>query len=96
MSEGGSTRFVVLHHVEAGGAHFDLILAGHSHGGQIRLPIYGALVLPKGVGRVNAIGHEAATGDVVTIGIDRGQPSFSGEDYDPFAKNSRVATGQHE
>jgi predicted MPP superfamily phosphohydrolase len=32
------------------GRQFDLILAGHSHGGQVRLPIVGALVLPKGVG----------------------------------------------
>ena len=30
---------------------FDLILAGHSHGGQVRLPIYGPLILPFGVGR---------------------------------------------
>jgi predicted MPP superfamily phosphohydrolase len=28
---------------------FDIILAGHSHGGQVRLPFVGALVLPSGV-----------------------------------------------
>jgi len=30
---------------------FDLVLAGHSHGGQVRLPLYGALVVPFNVGR---------------------------------------------
>ena len=29
---------------------FDLILAGHSHGGQVRLPLLGALIVPHGVG----------------------------------------------
>ena len=33
------------------GRKFDLALAGHSHGGQIRLPFLGALLTPGGVGR---------------------------------------------
>jgi predicted MPP superfamily phosphohydrolase len=32
------------------GRRFDLILSGHSHGGQVRLPFYGALIVPHGVG----------------------------------------------
>jgi predicted MPP superfamily phosphohydrolase len=31
-------------------ADFDLVLAGHSHGGQVRLPFVGPLILPGGVG----------------------------------------------
>jgi hypothetical protein len=33
------------------GARFDLILSGHSHGGQVRLPGIGALLAPSGVGK---------------------------------------------
>ncbi|MCI5165374.1 MAG: hypothetical protein D3903_04625 [Candidatus Electrothrix sp. GM3_4] len=29
----------------------DLILSGHSHGGQVRLPFYGSITVPYGVGR---------------------------------------------
>jgi len=32
-------------------SRFDLILAGHSHGGQVRLPFLGAIIVPGGVGQ---------------------------------------------
>ena len=34
---------------QLGGQKFDLLLAGHSHGGQVRIPLYGALKLPSRV-----------------------------------------------
>jgi len=48
------TRSIFLMHYPAwvkkmGDAKYDLILAGHSHGGQVRLPFFGAVHLPWGV-----------------------------------------------
>jgi predicted MPP superfamily phosphohydrolase len=45
---------------------YDLLLAGHTHGGQICLPRYGALVTNCGIDRVRASGlhhHPAEAGD---------------------------------
>lgn len=47
-----SRQVLLLHYPQVANGldrRFDLILAGHSHGGQIRLPILGALVVPNGV-----------------------------------------------
>lgn len=39
------------HVTEMRDRRFDLLLAGHSHGGQVRLPFFGALLLPWRVGK---------------------------------------------
>ncbi len=49
-----ATKNILLMHYPAwvkrlGDQKFDLMLAGHSHGGQVRLPWYGPLVVPYGV-----------------------------------------------
>jgi predicted MPP superfamily phosphohydrolase len=48
------TKNILLMHYPAwakrlGPQKFDLMLAGHSHGGQVRLPLYGSLVVPYDV-----------------------------------------------
>ena len=47
-----------------GAYSFDLGLAGHSHGGQVRIPGYGALVVPPRVGRYEKGLYETPSGPV--------------------------------
>ena len=48
------TRIALMHYPlqaqQFKGESFELMLAGHSHGGQVRLPFYGAPIVPWGVG----------------------------------------------
>ncbi len=50
----GATNIVLMHYPDfverLDDKSFDLMLAGHSHGGQVRVPFYGAVILPKGTG----------------------------------------------
>ena len=67
-------RILLLHYPEMAdhlqGPRYDLILSGHSHGGQVRLPFYGALKLPHGVGRYDMGYFESAGGPLyVNVGI---------------------------
>jgi predicted MPP superfamily phosphohydrolase len=66
-------RLLLMHYpamAETLGTRFDLILAGHSHGGQVRLPFYGPIVIPTGVGRYDLGSFETPNGPLyVNAGI---------------------------
>ena len=69
-----SRRLLLMHYPEmANQLHedrFDLILAGHSHGGQVRLPLLGALIVPHGVGPYDLGYYETPGGPLyVNAGI---------------------------
>ena len=68
-------RILLLHYPEMAdrlqGPRFDLILSGHSHCGQVRLPFYGALMLPWGVGRYDA-GYFVSLGGPLYVNVGIG------------------------
>ncbi|MEY2565130.1 MAG: uncharacterized protein QOH88_3323 [Verrucomicrobiota bacterium] len=68
-------QVLLLHYPKmADGLHerrFDLILAGHSHGGQVRLPIVGAIILPHGVGGYE-LGHYETPGGPLYVNAGLG------------------------
>ena len=77
MAAGDSPKRIVLCHypvfcdeLAAAGVRAELILAGHSHGGQVRLPVVGALRVPFKVGPYErGLYHTPAGPMHVSVGI---------------------------
>lgn len=78
--EGGPLRILLSHSPDqlpwARHHQFDLMLAGHTHGGQIRFPLIGAVLTPSRVGVRYASGvfHEPPTVMHVTRGVSAELP----------------------
>lgn len=62
----GSVRLLLYHSPEmmpaAKEQGFDLYLCGHTHGGQVRLPLYGAVLTSSQLGKRYVMGHYAEEG----------------------------------
>ena len=63
-----ATNVLLMHHPawvkKLGSTKFDLILAGHSHGGQVRLPLYGPVYVPFGVDEYDMGLFQTASGSL--------------------------------
>lgn len=69
-----SRRIALMHYpiqaMQLKDVRFDLMLAGHSHGGQVRIPFYGAPIVPWGVGPYQLGYYETPAGPLyVNAGI---------------------------
>ncbi|MGA2246512.1 MAG: metallophosphoesterase [Verrucomicrobiota bacterium] len=60
------TNILLMHYPawakKLGGRKFDLMLAGHSHGGQVRIPFYGPIIVPYAVDEYNMGLYQTASG----------------------------------
>jgi len=70
----GMKNILLMHYPawvkKLGGGKFDLILAGHSHGGQVRIPFYGPVIVPRAVDEYDLGLYRTESGPLyVTSGI---------------------------